>query len=148
MGSKLADTARRVHPGGASRVIAGISMGGYVALAFAKRYPDRLAALILADTHASTDSTAVKDARVADARYVEQAAALEPVEQANAIFERICAPVATAWLFHRSGRGREDAARLARRAGRLVMISGANRLSNLEQPEAFNAAVKRFAGRR
>ena len=36
----------------------GMSMGGYVALAFAARFPERLAGLILADTRASADGAA------------------------------------------------------------------------------------------
>jgi pimeloyl-ACP methyl ester carboxylesterase len=37
-------------------VIGGLSMGGYVALAFARKYPQRLAGLILAATRAGVDS--------------------------------------------------------------------------------------------
>jgi pimeloyl-ACP methyl ester carboxylesterase len=37
-------------------MVCGLSMGGYIALAFARRYSDRLAALILADTRAEPDS--------------------------------------------------------------------------------------------
>jgi pimeloyl-ACP methyl ester carboxylesterase len=37
-------------------VVGGLSMGGYVALAFARRHPQRLAGLILADTRADADS--------------------------------------------------------------------------------------------
>ncbi len=37
-------------------VVAGLSMGGYVALEFALRHPDRLAALILMDTHPFDDT--------------------------------------------------------------------------------------------
>ncbi len=36
-------------------VVCGLSMGGYVALAFARRHPSRVAALILADTRAVAD---------------------------------------------------------------------------------------------
>jgi pimeloyl-ACP methyl ester carboxylesterase len=36
--------------------VLGMSMGGYTALAFARRHPTRLAALILADTRAAADS--------------------------------------------------------------------------------------------
>lgn len=36
-------------------VLAGVSMGGYVALAFARRHPDHVAALALVDTKAETD---------------------------------------------------------------------------------------------
>jgi 3-oxoadipate enol-lactonase len=37
-------------------VLAGLSMGGYVALAYAKKYPDTLRALILLDTQAAADT--------------------------------------------------------------------------------------------
>ena len=37
-------------------VVGGLSMGGYVAMAFARRHPRRLRALILADTRAEPDS--------------------------------------------------------------------------------------------
>lgn len=39
-------------------VLGGLSMGGYVALAFARRHPDRLRGLILADTKAEPDDEA------------------------------------------------------------------------------------------
>lgn len=40
--------------------LGGLSMGGYVALAFARKYPERLRALILADTRAEPDDDAGK----------------------------------------------------------------------------------------
>jgi pimeloyl-ACP methyl ester carboxylesterase len=43
--------------------VAGLSMGGYVALAFARRHAARLAALILADTRAAADSPEARQAR-------------------------------------------------------------------------------------
>jgi 3-oxoadipate enol-lactonase len=46
----------------------GMSMGGYTALAFAARHPDRLAALILADTRAAADSP---EARAGRAKAIE-----------------------------------------------------------------------------
>lgn len=39
-------------------VLAGVSMGGYVAMAFARRHPDRLAGLALVDTKAGADTRA------------------------------------------------------------------------------------------
>ena len=52
-------TAGLLHQLGVSRaVVLGMSMGGYVALAFAARFPERLAGLILADTRATPDSPA------------------------------------------------------------------------------------------
>lgn len=44
-------------------VMGGLSMGGYVALAFARKYPDRLRGLILADTRAEADDDTLKAAR-------------------------------------------------------------------------------------
>jgi pimeloyl-ACP methyl ester carboxylesterase len=37
-------------------VLCGLSMGGYVALAFARRHPDRLSGLVLCDTRAGADA--------------------------------------------------------------------------------------------
>lgn len=43
--------------------LCGLSMGGYVALAFLRRYAERVSALILADTRASADTTQVFERR-------------------------------------------------------------------------------------
>ncbi|QDT17589.1 alpha/beta fold hydrolase [Alienimonas californiensis] len=43
--------------------VGGVSMGGYAALAFAERFPDRLAALLLFDTKATADSDAARQKR-------------------------------------------------------------------------------------
>lgn len=44
-------------------VLGGLSMGGYVALAFWRRHRDRVAALVLADTKATADPPAVAESR-------------------------------------------------------------------------------------
>lgn len=44
-------------------VLAGVSMGGYVAMAFARRHPDRLAGLALVDTKAGADTRALAATR-------------------------------------------------------------------------------------
>jgi 3-oxoadipate enol-lactonase len=44
-------------------VLAGLSMGGYVAFAFLRQYPDRVAGLILADTRPGADTTQVYERR-------------------------------------------------------------------------------------
>lgn len=44
-------------------VVGGVSMGGYVALAFARRHAQRLAGLVLADTRAEPDSDAARALR-------------------------------------------------------------------------------------
>jgi 3-oxoadipate enol-lactonase len=43
--------------------VVGLSMGGYVALAFAERHPSRIAQLVLVDSRASADSEDAKQAR-------------------------------------------------------------------------------------
>ncbi|MEO5874103.1 MAG: alpha/beta fold hydrolase [Streptosporangiaceae bacterium] len=47
----------------AKAVIGGLSMGGYVAMALCRRHPDRVRALILADTKATADSEAARQNR-------------------------------------------------------------------------------------
>ena len=57
-------------------------MGGYVALAFARRYPARLRALILADTKADPDDDAAKKGRdqtIETAKQKGTAAVVEPL---------------------------------------------------------------------
>ena len=44
-------------------VIGGLSMGGYVALAFVKQFPSRVKALVLADTRAQADTEEAKQTR-------------------------------------------------------------------------------------
>ena len=51
--------------------LGGLSMGGYVALAFARRHPQRLRALILADTRAEPDDADGKEKRSASIARVE-----------------------------------------------------------------------------
>lgn len=52
--------------------LAGLSMGGYVALAFAERWPQRLWALVLADTRASADSPTARQGRADALRAIEE----------------------------------------------------------------------------
>ncbi len=51
-------------------IIGGESMGGYIALAFLKQYPDSVAGLILSDTRTGEDSPEVKIKREAGAKDV------------------------------------------------------------------------------
>jgi pimeloyl-ACP methyl ester carboxylesterase len=51
-------------------VLCGLSMGGYVALAFARRHPERLGGLVLLDTKAGTDSDDARANRLAMAERV------------------------------------------------------------------------------
>ena len=52
-------------------VLCGLSMGGYVALAFARKYPDRVRALVLADSRAEADAPEGKAKRSAQQAQVE-----------------------------------------------------------------------------
>ncbi len=59
------DVAALLDSRGVQRaVVGGLSMGGYVALAFARRHPERLAALVLADTRTGADTEAARQSRL------------------------------------------------------------------------------------
>jgi pimeloyl-ACP methyl ester carboxylesterase len=61
-------------------VLAGHSMGGYVSLAFARSYPDRLAGLALVTSQAAADPTERKEGRYLLANEVEKGGVLAVVE--------------------------------------------------------------------
>jgi pimeloyl-ACP methyl ester carboxylesterase len=61
-------------------VVNGLSMGGYIAMAFARRYPERLAGLVLTATRSGADSEASKAGR-------DQAANQAREQGVNAIVE-------------------------------------------------------------
>lgn len=52
--------------------VAGLSMGGYIALAFWRRHRDKVAALVLADTRAGADSEEGRAGREVNARLAEE----------------------------------------------------------------------------
>ena len=52
-------------------IICGLSMGGYIALNIIERYPDRVTALILADTQCLADSPEAKEKRFATIKNLE-----------------------------------------------------------------------------
>lgn len=62
---RIADDLRAVlaAAGALPCVVGGLSMGGYVALAFARKYPGDLAGLILMDTRADADGPQAKEGR-------------------------------------------------------------------------------------
>lgn len=52
-------------------IIGGLSLGGYVAMNLLRRHPDRIAALLLADTRANADADAAREGRLAFADRVD-----------------------------------------------------------------------------
>jgi 3-oxoadipate enol-lactonase len=70
-------------------VVAGLSMGGYVAFAFWRRYPQRVRGLILADTRAEPDGAAARAGRDAAMVTVQQMGA---AAYADEMLPRLLAP--------------------------------------------------------
>ena len=62
-------------------IVGGLSMGGYAAMAFARLFPERVQALILADTRAEADAPAVKEKRTVQARMAIEGRKGELIEQ-------------------------------------------------------------------
>jgi 3-oxoadipate enol-lactonase len=170
-------------------VIGGISRGGYIALAFARRHPTRLSALVLCDSLAGLDDEQAKKGRyqmadrlnregigfvpdimlprlLGDTSFRDRAELVEEVR--NWILAQDPAAVAAAAIGMAEREdsrpllssihvpvlaiaGQQDSAHEATRAiaegvrnGRFVSIPRAGHLSNLEQPEKFNAALQQF----
>jgi pimeloyl-ACP methyl ester carboxylesterase len=61
--------------------LGGLSMGGYVALAFARRHPQRLRALLLADTRAEADSAEGRANRDKTIAFMQTHTASDLIEQ-------------------------------------------------------------------
>lgn len=59
------------HLGVQQAALAGLSMGGYIAFAFLRKYADRVNALVLADTKAAADTEEARQKREQNARLVE-----------------------------------------------------------------------------
>lgn len=173
-------------------VLCGLSMGGYIALAFWRKYAARVLALILADTRAGADTPEARLARLETAAQVRQLGSapaieamlprllaestrrsrLDLVESVSAMMRRQRPTGIVGALLGMAERpdstsilptitahtlvvfGAEDVITPARTPGpgladaiphsRLVVIPSAGHLSNLEQPEAFNGAVREF----
>lgn len=75
---RIADDAAGVldRLGLASAVVCGVSMGGYAAFAMVRRHPERIRALVLADTRAGADSPEARANRAAQAEKVRREGAL------------------------------------------------------------------------
>ena len=73
----------------------GLSMGGYVALAFAQRYPDQVRTLALLDTKASADTAEAKAGRdVAASLVAREGRAVF----ANSLIDALVAEQASRWV--------------------------------------------------
>jgi len=70
-------------------VVGGLSMGGYITLAFWRRHPDRVQGLILADTRAEPDSAAAQAGRTTAIAWVQQIGA---AAYADEMLPRLLAP--------------------------------------------------------
>jgi 3-oxoadipate enol-lactonase len=70
-------------------VVCGLSMGGYVAMAFARLYPNRMAGLVLTSTRAGADSPEIQANRLASANQVV-AEGITPV--VDAMLPKLWAP--------------------------------------------------------
>jgi pimeloyl-ACP methyl ester carboxylesterase len=171
-------------------VLAGVSMGGYVAFAFWRRYAQRVRALVLSDTRATADTEEARAARESNAQLAETQGARVI---ADMMLPNLLSPTATTETQGRvrdiivnnqpygiasALRGmalRPDSSDLLpsinvptllvvgsddgltapqemrglqqRIAGsRLVEIAGAGHLPNLENADAFTAALREFVG--
>lgn len=78
--------------------LVGLSMGGYISLAFARRYPERLARLVLADTRATPDSPEARARRERDMDLVVREGVSALVD---ALLPRLLAPGADRALISR-----------------------------------------------
>ena len=63
-------------------VVGGLSMGGYIALSIATRYPDRISALMLLSTRATADSPEAARVRLGLADQVDATGSADPVVEA------------------------------------------------------------------
>lgn len=171
--------------------LGGLSMGGYIALAFARMYPEKLTALVLADTRAGIDDTNTRNGRekaielvkaqgsaalfagmlprvlgehalATNGPLVERlkviaarqkpdvvASALEALRgrpDANAGLKNITVPTLVLVGEHDMVTPPLSAANLSGqiRGSELVYIPNAGHLSNVENVDAFNAAVRKF----
>lgn len=174
-------------------VFVGLSMGGYIALAFYRNYPDAVRALVLADTRASADTHEARLRRINSADKAENDGSgavaddmiplllgLTTIQTRPSIVERVremiqansaggIAAAQRGMSIRRDSTyilpgidfpvlvivGAEDgltppAEAESLRSGipgaRLSIIANAGHLSNLEQPERFNAELIAFLG--
>jgi pimeloyl-ACP methyl ester carboxylesterase len=170
----------------------GLSMGGYIALPFYSKYPQRVRQLVLADTRARADNDTEKAARtnmIADLehsgmgilpdrmlpRLLKPSSSPEVVQQVRRIMESTNATATILAIM--AMRDRHDASTVLHKIscptlviagehdtvtrveecremahiiadGRFAAISNAGHLSNMENSEDFNRALKDFLVKR
>lgn len=73
--------ALRKHLGVEKVILGGLSMGGYIAFAFSRKYPERVRALILADTRPQADTPEGAKGREDAARAVEKEGTAGAIER-------------------------------------------------------------------
>jgi len=71
-------------------VLGGLSMGGYVAMAFARRHPDRLSGLVLADTKATADPEPAREKRERIAARLDAESTVEALVEE--VLPALCGP--------------------------------------------------------
>jgi pimeloyl-ACP methyl ester carboxylesterase len=143
-------------------VLGGLSMGGYVAMAFMRRHADRVAALVLADTKASADTpeAAANRERIAVAVEEAESSALlveellpklvgsTTLERRPLVVGRVKAlvetarPAAVAWA-QRAMAARPDSRESLGKVGvpTLVVVGEEDQLSSPAEAEELAAAV-------
>lgn len=104
--------------------LAGFSMGGYIALAFAERHPRRLAALSLVDSRAEADTPEAAARRLEDARRVEAEGTAAFVE---VFLPRLFAPESL--------------------RNRMGLLEAVRRIARSQPPSAVAAALRAMAVR-
>ncbi|ARG96256.1 alpha/beta fold hydrolase [Legionella micdadei] len=166
-------------------IIGGESMGGYVALAFLQKYPEKVDGLILSNTQTVADEPSLKKQREATARkilaqgteqlindFIVKALSHEASEQTRLFLQNIImvqTPSAVASALRGIASRKDTANALAEtkipiliitgdrdivvppqhsanmhvlaKNSKLVVLTDAGHLSNLEQPEQWNKAV-------
>ena len=98
-------------------VVGGVSMGGYVALAFARLYPQRVRALVLADTKADPDDEAGAAHRD---RMIQVATDKGPAAVIDELLPRLLAPGTASG--RRTWRGSSARRRRERADGRVAAL--------------------------
>lgn len=85
------DVAAKLDGLGLDRVVlGGLSMGGYAAMAFLRRHPDRVLAVVLADTKATADAAPARDRRERIAARLDAEGTVEAL--VDEVLPALCGP--------------------------------------------------------